>query len=150
LFREAWTGNAVRIAKCTEGPYSNIMMTLLLSKVLGIFLLIIGLAAVLRKRQFAMVVDVFVQERFTRLVAAIAELLAGLFLVMTHNDWSSLPAILVTLLGWIAVIEGSLSLLLPDDILKKLIQPFRNPAWFVGGGLVSIVIGAYLSAYGFG
>jgi uncharacterized membrane protein HdeD (DUF308 family) len=126
------------------------MMTLLLSKVLGIFLVIVGLAAVLRSRHFAAVAQAFVQERLTRLVLAITELLAGLFLVVTHNDWSSLPAILVTLLGWMAVIEGAAYLLLPDKILKRLVEQFRSPAWYVGGGLVSIVIGAYLAAFGFG
>lgn len=126
------------------------MMTLLLSKVLGMFLVIVGLTAVLRSQHFTRVAQAFAEEPLTRLVLALAELLAGLFLVATHNDWSSLPAILVTLLGWMAVIEGSVYLLLPDDILKRLVQQFRSPAWYAGGGLVSILIGAYLAAFGFG
>lgn len=126
------------------------MLTILLSKVLGIFLVLFGVATALRSHYFMSVAETFVQERFARLILVLVELLAGLFLVVTHNDWSSLPAILVTLLGWIAVIEASAYLLLPDEILKRFVRHFRSPAWYVGGGLVSIVIGAYLAGYGFG
>lgn len=126
------------------------MLTILLSKVLGIFMVLVGASIVLRRQYYIAVVRTFVDQRLTRLVLALAELLAGLFLVIGYNDWSSLPASLIMIWGWAAVIEATAYLLLPDKALAKYIGALNKPGWYIGGGLVSMLLGAYLAGYGFG
>lgn len=113
-------------------------------------MVLVGASMALRRQYYISVVRTFVDQRLTRLVLALAELLAGLFLVIGYNDWSSLPAILIMILGWAAVIEATAYLLLPDKTLAEYIGAFNNPSWFIGGGLVSVLLGAYLAGYGFG
>jgi hypothetical protein len=52
------------------------------------------------------------------------------------------------LLGWLAVVEAAADLILPDDLVEKVIRSFNTPAWYVFGGLLAIVIG--LAGSGFG
>lgn len=123
--------------------------TLLLSKVLGLFLIIVGAVVMVRKEYFIPLISVFVKERFTRLVLSTVELLAGLFLIVTHNDFSSLQAGIISLFGWIAVIESILYLAAPDRTLQKFVSKFNSPAIYVFGGFASIVLGVYLAGIGF-
>lgn len=124
--------------------------TIVLSRVLGIFLVIVGAAVLLRRHYFIPVFGAIVQERLVRAVVALIELLAGLFLVVVHNDWSSLQAGIITLFGWMAIVESSAYLLLPDSAVRKFIRFISTPAWYAAGGALAIVLGAWLALHGFG
>src|SRR5690242_3019597 len=94
--------------------------TILLSQVFGLYFIIVGAAIVIRRRYFLPVFGAFIEERLTRAIVALIELLAGLFLVVMHNDWSSMPAVIISLLGWITTVEGSAYLLLSDEFVEKM------------------------------
>ncbi len=79
-----------------------------------------------------------------------AEVLAGLFLVVMHNQWSPLPAAVITLIGWLLLLEGLLFLVLPDDLVGRFMATFNTESWYLAGGLLAIAAGAYLTAFGFG
>ena len=76
--------------------------------------------------------------------------LAGLFLVFGHNVWSPLPAAIISLLGWIAVIEGGLYLLLPDEAVEGIPEAVNRPSMYLGGGAFTVLVGIYLAGFGFG
>lgn len=124
-------------------------LTILLSKVFGIYLVIGGLAYMVRQRYFMSVVHNFVMEKALRLVVAVAELVAGLFIITSHNTWDSTPEILVSLIGWIIAVEGAFYLLMPESVVRSVVKVFNVKAWYIVGGIVSIVAGAYLANYGF-
>lgn len=125
-------------------------LTVVLSKVLGIFLVIVGAAILLRRRYYLPVYGAFVHERLLRAVTSLAEILAGLFLVVLYDEWSSLPAAILSLIGWFALLEGLMYTLLPDSFLEKFFGIFNVPAWYVAGGLLAVATGSYLAASGFG
>jgi hypothetical protein len=76
-----------------------IPLTIYLSKVIGLGLIIMGAAIMIRRRYFIPVFGAFVEERLTRVVMSTVELLAGLFLVVGHNVWSPLPAAIIFVAG---------------------------------------------------
>lgn len=123
--------------------------TLFLSQVLGLFLIIVGAAVMYRKQYLVPVIGEFVEERLTRMIMGILELLAGLFLVLSHTDWSSIPAGIITAIGYLLVIEGTAYLLLPDSVMRWVIRTFNVRMWYHLGGTLAILLGVYLCAYGF-
>lgn len=125
------------------------LQTILLSKVLGVFLIIVGAVILFRRRYFLPVFAAFPRERLIRTVIAFVELLGGLFLVL-NNDWSSVPAAIITLVGWMAVAESVVYLTLPDELVEAFIRTFNTSFWYVVGGALAIVTGGCLAAYGFG
>jgi len=125
-------------------------LTVYLSQVLGLFLIICGVAIMVRRSYFAPVVGGFVEDRLTRMIVGVLELLAGLFLATAHTDWSSLPASIITAIGWLLVLEGTAYLLLSDKQMTSIIKMANNKAWYVFGGILSILLGVYLASYGFG
>jgi hypothetical protein len=125
-------------------------LTVYLAKVIGLGLIILGGAIMLRRDYFIPVFATFARERLTRIVLSFVELIAGLALIVGHNVWSPAPAAIISLLGWIAAIEATAYLLLPDEIIEKWVAVFNTPTWYLGGGLLSVVLGAYLAGFGFG
>src|SRR5262245_32088312 len=123
--------------------------TILLSKVLGICLVAIGAAIILRRHYFLVAFAAFVEQRLLRVVVSMIELTAGLFLVV-RNAWSPLPAAVITLIGWMAVVEATVYLLLPDTILARLMASFNTVGWYIVGGVLAIGAGLYLAGFGFG
>jgi hypothetical protein len=124
--------------------------TILLSQVFGLYFIIVGAAIVIRRRYFLPVFGAFIEERLTRAIVALIELLAGLFLVVMHNDWSSMPAVIISLLGWITTVEGSAYLLLSDEFVEKMFRALNTTSWYAVSGLLSVLGGLYLAGYGFG
>lgn len=120
-----------------------------LAKVVGLSLIIIGAAIVLRRHYFLPVFAAFVEQRLLRTTISMIELVAGLFIVV-HNAWSPLPAAVISLLGWMAVAEAAAYLLLPDTLVARLIGTFNTALWYVVGGLLAIAVGLYLAGFGFG
>ncbi|MPZ34934.1 MAG: hypothetical protein GEV13_28825 [Rhodospirillales bacterium] len=123
--------------------------SVLLSKTLGLCLVVIGAAIILRRHYFLPVFAAYVEQRLVRAVVSMIELAVGLLLVV-HNVWSPLPAAIITLLGWMAVAEAIAWLFLPDTVVARLIGTFNTAAWYIVGGMLAIGVGLYLAGFGFG
>jgi hypothetical protein len=123
--------------------------TVLLSKALGLCLVVVGAAIMLRRHYFLPVFATFGEQRLVRTVVSMIELAAGLFLVV-HNTWLPLPAAVITLLGWMAVAEATAYLFLPDVLVARLLDTFNTATWYVIGGALAIGVGIYLAGFGFG
>jgi hypothetical protein len=124
--------------------------TVILSKVLGAYIIIAGAIILLRKEYFVPVMGHFVQEKLLRIIIAFCELLAGLFLVALHFDFSSMPAGIISMLGVAAVLEGIAYLALPDKTLTKWVKLFNKPSLYLWWGIAALALGLYLVGYGFG
>lgn len=124
--------------------------TVLLSKVLGIFIVIVSATALIRRQALAELVATFARDRTLRTLFAAVELLAGLFLVALHRAWDTAPAFIISLLGWMAVLESSAYLLLPDRAIQSFLAPFAKPGVVTAMGVIALVLGLYLAAYGCG
>jgi hypothetical protein len=123
--------------------------TVLLSKALGLCLIVIGAAIILRRHYFLPVFAAYVEQRLVRTVVSMIELAVGLPLVV-NNVWSPLPAAIITLLGWMAVTEAIVFLFLPDVFVARFIATFNTAAFYIIGGVLAIGVGLYLAGFGFG
>jgi hypothetical protein len=126
------------------------MLTIFLAKAIGIVLVMTGAAIVIRRHYFLPVFGAYVEQRLLRTTMSMIELLAGIFLVVGHNVWSPLPAAMITILGWMAVLEATIYLFLPDRLVAKFIGTFNTANWYVVGGSLASVVGVYLAGFGFG
>ncbi len=125
-------------------------LTILLAQVFGTYAIIAGLAVLANRRHIMLGVAALVEERYAQLVAGMLTLLLGSFLVNIHNDWTTLPAALVSLFGWISLVKGILYLLLPEASLNKLIRKVNQRKWYVVDGIIVVLYGLYLAGFGYG
>lgn len=126
------------------------LLTTLLAKIFGLYMLIAGLAILMNRKHMVLAVIAIAKERSSQLIGGLVALLLGLFIVNIHNDWSVLPASLVSLVGWASVIKGLAYLFLPEATLTKYMHLLAERKWYLIDGLAAVLIGLYLAGFGFG
>lgn len=126
------------------------ILTLYLVRVLGLALIALGLIIAVRRRYYIAVYPLIVAERMTRMVFATFALIGGLLLALHDPLWQTVPSVIISLIGCMAVVEALVYLALPDAQLERLVVMFNKPVAYVIGGVVAVVVGAYLAAIGFG
>jgi uncharacterized membrane protein YdbT with pleckstrin-like domain len=125
--------------------------TLYLSRLLGLFYLICGLAMLLHKQVYTIALATVAYNPLAMRWIAMIITLAGLAMVLAHNVWSkSAVAVIVTLLGWLTLIKGMAYLLLPARWLEGFFQAMLNcGACVYLATAFLLVLGAYLTYEGF-
>lgn len=129
---------------------SLMSQTIILSRVIGLFLLIVAPIIIVQRHDFATVISAFAKDRLMRVMISAIELIAALFLVLLHNVWSSPPAVIISLFGWLMLIEAVVYLAAPNSVLEGPFAAFDTPVFFVIGGVIALLLGLYLTGYGFG
>lgn len=124
--------------------------TLLLSKVVGPVLIVRGISILFDREHFKEMVAGLPREVSTVAFSLfpIALTMAGIAMVLTLNDTSSVAGIVFFLMGWGAIIKGSLLIMFPKLIVAKarlLVQAgFLNVVLFM-----CLALGVYLTWFGY-
>jgi hypothetical protein len=122
--------------------------TIFLSRLYGLFLLLVGLAIATHAQVTSLKITELVHNTQVIFLWGLLTLLAGLAAVLAHNVWSGgAVSILVTLLGWLTLLKGLLLLFLPTTWMMGFVG--------VGARLIvlyaalAILLGAFLTYSGF-
>lgn len=121
--------------------------TTFLSKLIGLYSILVALSMLSHKRATVEMVTALVHNSPVLFVVGLMTLVAGLAMILGHNVWSggALPVI-VTLIGWTTLIKALLFLFL---------SPEAAPAFFLGQlhyeqlfylyVAISLLLGVYLT-----
>jgi hypothetical protein len=82
--------------------------------------------------------------------AGILTLLAGLAIVRAHNAWIWGWEVIVTIIGWLAVIGGLLRIIVPDRVAAVRARLTKNETFLSAWALVVLALGLFLTAKGYG
>ena len=75
--------------------------------------------------------------------------LAGLAIVLVHNVWTLNWRVLITLLGWINLLRGALTILLPDKSFALGGRMMAGKHMPMTAGVVALLVGLTLSYFGY-
>ena len=125
----------------------------LISRLLGPVLLFMGIGAVigLLGKFPEAYVDVLreMNNQSATIILGMFALLAGLGIVNAHNLWVSDWRVIITILGWLAIIRGALSLLFPNKMygIGEAILASRSGTMI--SAVIVLVVGGVLSWMGY-
>ena len=125
--------------------------TLFLSRLIGLYCIVIALSMMIRRQAIVEAVTVLLQNPSMTLILGVITLAAGLAMVLAHNIWSGgALVVVVTLVGWITLIKSLFFLFLPPEIEAGLFlgQLHYQELFYLYTG-VSLVLGIYLTYGGF-
>ena len=117
--------------------------TLFLSQLIGPVLAIVGLSFILRRNEMMTLIKQLVKNNVILWVYGMAELTAGIAIVMYHNEWNSVAAFIISLLGWGMILEGSFGVLVNKTHLKRWMGEV-NVGVFNPSGVVMVLAGICL------
>ncbi len=125
--------------------------TLFLSKLIGLYCILIGLSMMTRGQATVETVTALLQNSAMTLILGVITLAAGLAMVLAHNIWSgSALAVVVTLVGWMALVKSLLFLFLPHEMEARLfLGQLHYQQFFYLYSAISLVLGVYLTYGGF-
>ena len=120
--------------------------TLFLGRLIGLYCILISLSMVTHKQATVEAVTALVHNPSVLFVAGVIAVAAGLALILGHNVWSggALPVI-VTLVGWVALIKGLLILFLsPEAASEFFLGRLHYEELYYWYTAASLLLGIYL------
>jgi vacuolar-type H+-ATPase subunit I/STV1 len=125
--------------------------TLFLSKLIGLYCLLVGLSMMSHKQLTVESVTALLQNPSLTLLLGLITLGASLAMVIAHNLWWNGPlALMITLIGWLALIKSLLFLFLSSAMEARfLLGQLHYQQLFYDYAAVSIALGVLLNYAGF-
>ena len=125
--------------------------TLFLSRLIGLYCLLVGLSMMSHKQLTLDGVTALLQNPSLMLLLGFITLGASLAMVLAHNLWwNGTLAAIITLIGWLALIKSLLFLFLnPAMESRFFLDLLHYQQFFYDYAAVSIVLGIYLTYSGF-
>ena len=100
--------------------------TFFLLRLWGPILVIVGLSILLHGSAYAKLLkELSGGFSLAYYLVAVIPLTIRMAMVLVHNRWDTAPEVLVSLLGWGALLKGAIRLLLPD-VSKSIIAAFTT------------------------
>ena len=121
-------------------------LTILLSRVVGIHLLLEGVLVIVNSRNLLLGFHSWGMGK----AYGLAKILVGLFFVVFYENWFSLPGIIISLLAWITLLKGLAYTFIPETVLAKHTSGVAKRSWRLFAGTIAMIIGLYLAGFGFG
>ncbi|MGA8342030.1 MAG: hypothetical protein WB781_08855 [Candidatus Sulfotelmatobacter sp.] len=125
--------------------------TIFLSKLIGLYCILIGLSMMTRGQATVETVTALLQNPMMTLIVGVITLAAGLAMVLAHNIWTGgALVVVVTVVGWIALIKSLFFLFLSPEMEAGLfLGQLHYRQLFYLYTAISLVLGAYLTYSGF-
>jgi len=125
--------------------------TLFLSRLIGLYCILVALSMVTRKQATLESVRAVLRDPSMMFVLGAIMLVAGLAMVLAHNIWSGVVlAVIVTLVGWMTLIKSLFFLFLPPEMEAGFfLGQLHYRQLFYMYTAISLVLGVYLTYGGF-
>ncbi len=124
------------------------MNSIFIAKLMGPTLIAVGISALVNPNLIRDMGKEVLDSTAFVFIAGFAALILGLAIVNTHNVWSGWPVI-ITVIGWLAVIAGVVRLILPE-VAKTLGRGMLEKAALLRVVAVAdIAIGGILAFQGY-
>jgi hypothetical protein len=140
--------NLIRVMPA-KGQEHSMPTSLFLAKLIGPVCLVIGLALLINGAAFRALAGDFLNNPALMFLSGAITLPAGLAIVLTHNVWAGDWRILITMLGWLAVIGGLIRILAPQRAVAVGRTMLANPSTLHISTGVYLLIGALLCFFGY-
>jgi uncharacterized protein YjeT (DUF2065 family) len=91
----------------------------------------------------------FVENSATLYMGGIMALVVGMLIVMFHNTWTKDFSVIITIIGWIALIKGVVILVVPKTMVSLVKAIVERPNFMKIESIIAIIVGLLFSFLGF-
>lgn len=120
-----------------------------IARLVGPLFLVMGLGMVIEGDLVRALSQEFLSNISLIYLAGMLTLVAGLAIINTHNVWEANWRVIVTILGWLAVIGGVIRLLFPEKVQALGVGMLSHPHAMIISGAIILVVGAILCWTGY-
>jgi len=120
-----------------------------LARLIGPVALAMGAYVVFNGAAFRVMAGQFLASYALIFLAGLLALIGGLAIVLAHNVWTRDWRVIITVIGWLALIGGVVRIVLPQLVVSVGGAIFGQAVAMPVIGVVVILIGAALSFFGY-
>jgi hypothetical protein len=140
--------NLIRVMPA-KGQDIGMQTSIFIARLVGPLLLVVGLGVLLNAAAFKRLADEFLRSYALIYLSGLLTMVAGLSVVLTHNVWTSDWRVIITVLGWLAIIGGAARIVMPQRIEAFGRRMLKHPQGLTIAAVVYLALGALLSFFGY-
>ncbi|MBN1269724.1 MAG: hypothetical protein JXB04_09065 [Kiritimatiellae bacterium] len=118
--------------------------SILIGRLLAVVYLFAGLGFLVRPAYYRKMLENMLTNYAMLYLSGIMATVIGALIVMYHNTWSASWTVIITIIGWLALIKGASLVILPDLALKKYEKMLKNEKLIPVYGIIALVFAAVL------
>jgi len=123
--------------------------SIFLARLIGPLFLVIAAGLLLRQSSWRPMASDFLANRALVYLTGFLALLGGLAIVNTHNVWVANWPVVITILGWLAVIGGIFRMLWPERVIGIGERMLGNKSAVTAAGVIEGLLGLWLTYAGY-
>jgi hypothetical protein len=123
--------------------------SIFLARLIGPPLAVLGVGMLLHPAVYVAAVVDMLRSPGLIYLACFVGLLGGVALVLVHNVWERDWRVIITLLGWISIVDSASWILLPRPVQQFWSPMLATGAFPILGGGLTLLLGAVLCFYGY-
>lgn len=129
----------------------NMSNSIFLSRLFWPLFIIVVVSFLLNRDSYKKVIVSAISESqtFTMFMLSYFRMGFWLFLVLIHNQWSTFPEILVSLLWVLVLVKGLVYLFFPSFVLKQTVSYLKNSTWMTISLTIWLFRWLLLTYYGY-
>ncbi|MGA2313009.1 MAG: hypothetical protein ABSF87_11675 [Xanthobacteraceae bacterium] len=120
-----------------------------IARLMGPYFVVAGIGMLLNQAAYAAMIAEFVHSNALIFISGVLSLPAGLAILNVHRAWTADWRVIVTILGWLAVIGGVLRLVLPQVTAMIGSTVYAGSAAVPIFAVIALVLGGFLSVKGY-
>ncbi len=120
-----------------------------LARLIGPVALAVALALAFNAATFRAMANEFLASNALVFLSGFLTLVAGVAIVLAHNLWTADWRVIVTIVGWLAIITGAIRLIFPDRAAAFGRPMLHKPHTLQIGAAVWLIVGALLCYFGY-
>jgi hypothetical protein len=140
--------NLIRVIPA-KGQDSAVQTSIFLAKLIGPVALVAAAGLFINTAAYRAMAREFLRSPALLYLSGLLTLTAGVAIVLAHNVWVADWRILITILGWLAVIGGAARILLPERARTFGDAMLGKPLTMQIGGAVWLAVGALFCVVGY-
>jgi hypothetical protein len=125
------------------------MASIFLARLLGPVFLIVGASILFNPKVFRDIAAEVVRSVTLVYLFGFIDFAAGLAIVLSHNVWLMGWQVLITLIGWLLLIRGTVRVLIPETVMGFAAKVLGNKQLIPVAGVVTGIIGLVLCYFGY-
>jgi len=120
--------------------------SIFLAKVIGWYLVITSVVLLLRYKALRRDINTFTKGDNGIMLfffGAFASII-GLLIILNHNIWTADYRVVITIMGWLALIKGVAYLAFPWGWLSGIVKWANKNNWYIIWAIIGFIVGAYV------
>ena len=123
-------------------------LSLFLAQVIGCYLFLVSLAMLVHQQRCKKTMHEFLGNHALVCLTGMINLVIGLLIVVSHNIWVAEWPVVVTIVGWVVLLQALMRIFFPDAFVKMM-KDLMAKTGFLLMSWVMLIVGIYLIWAGF-